>query len=269
MVASSLPRLGQMPDRATIRFLLTQLLKSRGPLAREVALRDLAVALALDAGETDAAFAEHCLTQAVSELPRAFHHAAESLLLDPMPLKMRARQELAGTVFGVGWETFRKRYQDQCLDVIAERLELSMGARLSQPDSSLSSTIGSGAPGAAEDRDPRPSAGPMPGFEGEMLGAAGWTAYQRGLALSLINLSDQLAERDQGDEAVSAITEAVEIYRRLAITSPAEYEPPLASSLNSLSLRLADLDRDDEALEAVSEAVDIYRRLATKTVPDP
>jgi len=64
------------------------------------------------------------------------------------------------------------------------------------------------------------------------------------------------------DEGLTAIEEAVSVYRRLAAADPAAYEPALAMSLNNLSLRLADAGRRDEGLTAIEEAVGVRRRLA-------
>ena len=52
------------------------------------------------------------------------------------------------------------------------------------------------------------------------------------------------------------------IYRRLAETNPAAYQPDLAMALHNFSDRLGDLGRHPEALSAIEEAVSIYRRLA-------
>jgi hypothetical protein len=49
------------------------------------------------------------------------------------------------------------------------------------------------------------------------------------------------------DEALTAIEEAVSVYRRLAAANPAGYEPNLIQSLHNLSVRLAEAERRDEA----------------------
>jgi tetratricopeptide (TPR) repeat protein len=64
------------------------------------------------------------------------------------------------------------------------------------------------------------------------------------------------------EEALTAISEAVTIYRQLAPAAPDAYMPGLAESLNNQSNRLSDLGRREEALTAISEAVTIYRQLA-------
>ncbi len=63
------------------------------------------------------------------------------------------------------------------------------------------------------------------------------------------------------EEALTAISEAVTIYRQLAPAAPDAYMPGLAESLNNQSNRLSDLGRREEALTAISEAVTIRRGL--------
>ena len=72
----------------------------------------------------------------------------------------------------------------------------------------------------------------------------------------------RLAEAGRRGEGLTAIEEAVTIYRRLAAANPAAYEPALAMSLNNLSVRLGEAGRRGEGLTAIEEAVTIYRRLA-------
>ena len=55
--------------------------------------------------------------------------------------------------------------------------------------------------------------------------------------MSLNNLSLRLAEAGRRDEGLTAIEEAVAVYRRLAGANAAAYEPDLAMSLNNLSVR--------------------------------
>src|SRR5262249_50330650 len=69
------------------------------------------------------------------------------------------------------------------------------------------------------------------------------------------------------EEALTATTEAVQIYRRLAQANPAAYDPDLALSLNNLGNRLSGLGRREDALTATTEAVQIYRRLAQANPP--
>ena len=54
--------------------------------------------------------------------------------------------------------------------------------------------------------------------------------------MSLNNLSIRLADAGRRDEALAAITEAVDIRRRLAAANPAAFLPDLAMSLNNLSI---------------------------------
>ncbi len=77
----------------------------------------------------------------------------------------------------------------------------------------------------------------------------------------LNNLSTARASLGDAAGALGAIREAVEIYRRLAVASPARYEPDLASSLNNLSVRLGDVGDSAGALDAIREAVEFFRRL--------
>ncbi|MDP8943911.1 MAG: tetratricopeptide repeat protein, partial [Actinomycetota bacterium] len=78
----------------------------------------------------------------------------------------------------------------------------------------------------------------------------------------LNNLSIRLADLGRREDALAAIEEAVESYRRLAEARPEAFGPDLAMSLNNLSNRLADLGRREDALAAIEEAVEIHRRLA-------
>jgi tetratricopeptide (TPR) repeat protein len=69
---------------------------------------------------------------------------------------------------------------------------------------------------------------------------------------------------DAGDRAgaLASITEAVDLYRRLAEVSPAAYLPDLAGSLNNLSVQQSGTGDRAGALNSITEAVDIRRRLA-------
>jgi tetratricopeptide (TPR) repeat protein len=82
------------------------------------------------------------------------------------------------------------------------------------------------------------------------------------LAGSLNSLSNRLGDLGQREEALKAITEAVDIRRELARARPDAFLPDLAMSLNNLSNRLGDLGQREEALKAITEAVDIRRELA-------
>lgn len=75
------------------------------------------------------------------------------------------------------------------------------------------------------------------------------------------DLSNRLTDLERRDEALSAIEEAVAIYRKLVGSDATGYLSGLASSLNNQSGCLSRLGRFDLALAAIEEAVRIYRRL--------
>ncbi|KAF7979316.1 hypothetical protein HWV62_42715 [Athelia sp. TMB] len=78
-------------------------------------------------------------------------------------------------------------------------------------------------------------------------------------------LSDQSASlHDQGqrEEALTAIQEAVSVFRSLAVGNPAAFNADLALSLRTLSVRLANVTRRGEALTVIEEAVGLHRALA-------
>ena len=87
-------------------------------------------------------------------------------------------------------------------------------------------------------------------------------AFTPDLASSLKNLSNRRADLGRREDALAAITEAVDLYRGLAADRPDAFTPDLASSLNNLSVQLAGLGRREDALAAITEAVDLYRGLA-------
>jgi hypothetical protein len=66
------------------------------------------------------------------------------------------------------------------------------------------------------------------------LASADPAAYEPDLALSLHNLSINLAVAGRWQEGLAAIEEAVRVRRRLASADPAAYEPDLATSLRVL-----------------------------------
>lgn len=84
------------------------------------------------------------------------------------------------------------------------------------------------------------------------------------LALSLTNLSISLGEAGQAQESLAAISEAAEIYRRLAAAAPSVHRPDLAVALHNLSLALAKSNRRQDALAAAAETVEILRALAAE-----
>ncbi|MFC9165990.1 trypsin-like peptidase domain-containing protein, partial [Streptomyces fungicidicus] len=82
------------------------------------------------------------------------------------------------------------------------------------------------------------------------------------LAGSLNNQSNRLAGLGRREEALTAITRAVETYQTLAQQQPDTFLPGLATSLNNQSNHLAGLGRREEALTAVTRAVEIREALA-------
>ena len=89
------------------------------------------------------------------------------------------------------------------------------------------------------------------------LAAANPAAYEPDLAMSLNNLSVDLADAGRRDEALTASQDAAKIRRRLAAANPAAYEPDLAMSLNNLSNRLAEAGRKDESERVSREASEL------------
>ncbi|MFJ8006230.1 tetratricopeptide repeat protein, partial [Streptomyces fagopyri] len=87
------------------------------------------------------------------------------------------------------------------------------------------------------------------------------------LAMTLNNQSNRLAELGRREEALTAITRAVEIHEALAEQMPDAFLPDLASSLNNQSVHLAGMGRREEALTAITRAVETYQSLA-KQRPD-
>ncbi|MFD0561427.1 hypothetical protein ACFQ2M_04890 [Kitasatospora saccharophila] len=66
----------------------------------------------------------------------------------------------------------------------------------------------------------------------------------------------------QQEESLSAIREAVDLYRRLVRANPDVHLPDFAVSLNNLAVHLGRLGRREAALSAIYEATDLYRTLA-------
>jgi tetratricopeptide (TPR) repeat protein len=63
-------------------------------------------------------------------------------------------------------------------------------------------------------------------------------------------------------QALTAVQDAVDLWRRLAQVNPAAFEPDLAQSLKNLGVMLTRIGRREEALTATQDAVTVYRRLA-------
>lgn len=81
------------------------------------------------------------------------------------------------------------------------------------------------------------------------------------LARKLYNLSNQLISVEQVADALSAINEAVDIYRGLTLSNREMFEPELGLSLNTYSGCLLETGDVDGALEASRQAVEIFSRL--------
>ena len=75
-------------------------------------------------------------------------------------------------------------------------------------------------------------------------------AHERDLAAALSNFAHGLTKIGRRGEALTAIQDAVPIWRRLAAQNP-DYSSSLATSLSNLSNRLAEVGRRDEALTAI------------------
>ncbi|AGK76239.1 TPR domain protein [Streptomyces microflavus DSM 40593] len=88
------------------------------------------------------------------------------------------------------------------------------------------------------------------------------------LATALNNQAIGLASLGRREEALNAVTRAVEIRENLAAQQPDAFLPDLASSLNNQSIRLADLGRREEALNAATRAVETYQALTEKQRPN-
>ncbi len=78
----------------------------------------------------------------------------------------------------------------------------------------------------------------------------------------LNSLGVALSALGRREDALKAVQEALDIYRKLAETNPQAFLPDLAMSLNNLGTMLSDLGRREDALKAAQEAGDIYRKLA-------
>lgn len=91
--------------------------------------------------------------------------------------------------------------------------------------------------------------------------------YRPDLALALIGLGSEFSAADMSAEAVSAVREAVGIYRELAQADAYWYMPNLALALLILDTHLSATGRLEEALPAIQEAVELYRALAEYNPP--
>ncbi len=75
-------------------------------------------------------------------------------------------------------------------------------------------------------------------------------------------LSNRLSDLGNREAALTAIEEAVELYRPLAAARPSLFRPYLANSLSNLSNRQSDLEMQETALSTSKEAVKVYCELA-------
>ncbi|MGW6310428.1 tetratricopeptide repeat protein [Streptomyces niveus] len=82
------------------------------------------------------------------------------------------------------------------------------------------------------------------------------------LATALVNQSQQLSRLGQCEEALTVISHAVRIRKKLKQAHRNLTLLDLAGALNDQSNRLAQLGRLDEALKTIAQAVDIYKELA-------
>ena len=84
------------------------------------------------------------------------------------------------------------------------------------------------------------------------------------LAASLNNLGNSLAELGRCDAALEAMTEAVRLYRKLALHAPRARDADLPRSLNNLGAALSARGHHDRALDVMREAVGLYTKLAAR-----
>ncbi|KAJ7577409.1 hypothetical protein C8J56DRAFT_970784 [Mycena floridula] len=79
--------------------------------------------------------------------------------------------------------------------------------------------------------------------------------YKENVAQSLHDLSNRFAELHRNDEALTAIQNAIPLYRALVAGECSElFQIPLAQALSDFSSRLGDAGRNDEALAAAEES---------------
>ena len=81
-------------------------------------------------------------------------------------------------------------------------------------------------------------------------------------ARHLINLCSSLGRLRHHEQALTAVDEAVALYRQLAAARPDEFRRHLADALHSQSLCLSTLGRKEQALAPIDETVAVYRQLA-------
>ncbi|WP_433727994.1 tetratricopeptide repeat protein [Nocardia sp. CA-129566] len=81
------------------------------------------------------------------------------------------------------------------------------------------------------------------------------------LAMSLGNHSNLLEAVGRWEDALAAISESLQIFKRLANARPDAYLSNVAGSLSNYAAILGDLGRREDALTASAQAIQIYRRL--------
>jgi tetratricopeptide (TPR) repeat protein len=86
-------------------------------------------------------------------------------------------------------------------------------------------------------------------------------------AQRLALMAARLAEGGRHGEALVAIREAVDIYRRLAQEDSVQFSPLLAATLQHQGAWYAQAEQHEEARIALREAVEIYRELARANAP--
>ncbi|MGY0465961.1 tetratricopeptide repeat protein [Kitasatospora sp. cg17-2] len=87
------------------------------------------------------------------------------------------------------------------------------------------------------------------------------------LAEHLNDLGLRLTATGRHEEALSFTSEAIDLWRRLAETTPDPHLAGLGRGLNNLGINLSAVGRFDEALSVTAEAVNVRRRLG-ETDPD-
>lgn len=86
--------------------------------------------------------------------------------------------------------------------------------------------------------------------------------FQDEAATALVELSNSLHNAEEKVEAsIAVLTEAIEIYRRLAESNPRRFEPELARALYDLSNWFFEGEQFSQGLVIIQQAVPIFRRL--------
>ncbi|WP_157815354.1 tetratricopeptide repeat protein [Kitasatospora sp. CB02891] len=88
------------------------------------------------------------------------------------------------------------------------------------------------------------------------------------LATTLNELSVRLSQLGRVEESLTAIQEAVELYRTFAAADPERHAPGLAAMLGNLADRLTELGRPDEGLTFAREAIELHRARGEAGLPE-